>query len=383
MERCQLDTSIQRIEKDGFDFPLGVYPVEPITPKPGYTVEFEPADGDDAEGEWEEWPDRYVFDIVVPHKRLRTLVRHVIAMMPARVYPILDFIGHDAYREIDPYISYDLIGADALLERLIRLDAFFYEDGMVGFGAMSEEPFSYFFVDEHKILTIRVGSEGRERVEALLGAFGLEEIAEPAGVDAAAHEHRTVLLTPEDRPDLLGDEELVERLREDWRLLLNVDGERNVDDDGHELGFTAWRCVVRCAAAGIPGERYAEIIAVADSLAAAEELAHDGATRLVAMTRRPEPEPAPEPVPEPEPGSGSGRSGPRRATHADGGEAPEWTDLVLISIDRIDGEQLGSVWAEARRHAEASGAPAPDAPPQVPSPEGRPDVLAVRWLGEA
>ncbi|HYD00498.1 MAG TPA: hypothetical protein VEB22_04670, partial [Phycisphaerales bacterium] len=49
MARARVDTSIQRqtakAEGGGtFDFPLGVYPVEPLTPIEGYTVAFESAD---------------------------------------------------------------------------------------------------------------------------------------------------------------------------------------------------------------------------------------------------------------------------------------------------------------------------------------------------
>lgn len=45
-------------------------------------------------------------------------------------------------------------------------------------------------------------------------------MAEPAGADSAAHEHRGVLDTPKDRPELLNHDEILERLRDEWRLLL-------------------------------------------------------------------------------------------------------------------------------------------------------------------
>src|SRR5262245_43517478 len=62
---CKADPSIQRVARGTFQFPLGAYPVEDLSPKAGYSVHFEPADGDDGSGEgengeWEEWPDRYV-----------------------------------------------------------------------------------------------------------------------------------------------------------------------------------------------------------------------------------------------------------------------------------------------------------------------------------
>ena len=113
---------------DGFEFPLGVYPVEPMIPRAGYTVDFEAGDGDDESGDWEEWPDRYVYDIVVPANRVESLWRALLVQMPPRVYPILDFIGHDAYREIDPYIAYELLGQDRMMDWVRRFGAFFFED---------------------------------------------------------------------------------------------------------------------------------------------------------------------------------------------------------------------------------------------------------------
>jgi hypothetical protein len=247
MARCRVDSSIKRVEMDGMAFPLGVFPVEPMMPRQGYTVWFEPADGDDTgeDGEWEEWPDRYVFDIAITATRLEPLVRALFSMLPGRVYPILDVLGHDAYREVDPYVSYELIGQERIVDALRRFRGFFFEDGLVGFGAMSEQPFIYVFVDEHKLVTVRAEAELKERVESLLASFDLEVVEEIAGADAASHEHRTVLETPESQPELLSADEIVEELRDDWGLVLNVDAEKNVDEEGNDLGITGWRCLVR------------------------------------------------------------------------------------------------------------------------------------------
>ena len=271
---CKADQSIERRIVEGFHFPLGVYPIEELTPKAGYSLLFEPADGDDEDGEWEEWPDRYCFDAVVSSSRVVALTRSLLAMLPGRIYPILDVLGNDAHREIDPYISYELIGTDRMIDDIRRFQDFFFEDGMVGFGAMSEDPFFYFFVDEHKIVTIRAQPELKERVERLLHAFDLEQMEEPAGADAAAHEHRSVLLAPPESPDLLSFEEIVERLKDDWRLLLNIDPDSNLDTDGNDLGITPWRCVVRCDWEP-PSRKYAEIILDAPNLRTAEEIAFD------------------------------------------------------------------------------------------------------------
>jgi len=270
MITCAPDPSIQRITIGDFAFPLGVYPVEALVPAPGYRVDFEPADGTDpddatpepedtgpfrlvgegggtAEGadEWEEWPDRYVFDIVVSAGRLPALLRTLLSLMPGRVYPILDVLGQDGYREVDPYIAYQPVGIERLIDGMRRYGGFLFEDGLCGFGAISEEPFYYVFVDEHKIVTVRAEASLKERVERALAAFDLAQVEEPAGVDAVAHEHRGVLAAPEDDAQLLLTEEVVERLIDAWRLTLNIDVDTNVDDDGRPLGMTLWRCLVR------------------------------------------------------------------------------------------------------------------------------------------
>jgi hypothetical protein len=279
--RCAIDPAIDRVIMGDVAFPLGVYPVEAFEPVLGYAVDFESADLDNgSDDELDQWPDRYVYDIVVPATRLRTVCYQLITMMPGRIFPILDYMGHDAFREIDPYIAYEPIGQDRFLDAFRRYQPFLLEDGMCGFGAMSESPFMYFFVDEHKVITVRVETAIKERVDRVLEALEIAQTAEPAGADAAAHEHRTALATPDDRPDLLSSDEAVEWLREEWRLTLNVDPEINLDDGGRELGFTPFRCLVRWMPDGQP--QYGEIIAVASCLAEAEELVFDASSGLVA-----------------------------------------------------------------------------------------------------
>lgn len=262
MHRCLLNPALERVRVNGFAFPLGVYPVEPIAPKSGYTADFEPADGDE---EWEEWPDRYVYEVLVSAERLKPLCSALLSLLPGRVYPILDVLGNDAFREIDPYIAYELVGVESLYDGIRWYEPFLFEDGLCGFGAMSEEPFMYFFLDEHKVLTVRVETAEKERVDRLLAAFELPNLGSGAengsagrtrkpdgrpqievmAADAVSHEHRSVLLTPEDRPELPGPEEVSEALVDLWGMTLNIDVERNLDDDGRDLGVTGWRCLIR------------------------------------------------------------------------------------------------------------------------------------------
>lgn len=349
MARCRVDESIERIIVGDFQFPLGAYPVETMTPRRGYCVDFEPADGgDEGAAEYEggpppgleEWPDRYVFDIVASAEKLEPLCRSLLALLPGRIYPIFDFLGQDAFREVDPYISYDLLGMDRFLDCLRRFRGFFFEDGLCGFGAMIDEPFLYVFVDEHKIITVRAETAYRERIERLLAAHDLELLesspAGPAGADSAAHEHRGVLLTPEDRPDLLTQDEIVELLRDDWRLTLNIDPDTNVDEEDHPLGVTPWRCLVRCFAGEETPDKpqqpkYADVLLAAGSLRRAEELALDAADQL-----RPK-------------------------------EIEEWDEAAVVAADRLTPER----WAELTNQESA--------PPSGPIPleEG---ISSRTWL---
>lgn len=332
MITCKADPALERHEIDGFKFPLGAYPIEPLVPKPGYTLQFEPADGGEDEGDWEEWPDRYIFDAVISAERVEPLCKMLLSLFPGRMFPILDVLGRDAYREIDPYISYDLIGSDRVTDCLRRFRDFLFEDGMVGFGAMSEEPFLYLFVDEHKIVTIRAEPTYKEKVERVLHSFDLEQCEDPAGADAAAHEHRSVLSIPKDQPDLLTPDEIVERLRDDWQLILNVDPDQNLDDEGRPLGVTAWRCILRCEFPTGPA-RYVEVLLRAGCLREAEETAFDAVDELLER---------------------SGTGDPR--------------DVFVVASDRLKPEQLGPVRTQARKLRRSEG--------------GAGWLIASRWLDE-
>jgi hypothetical protein len=71
-------------------------------------------------------------------------------------------------------MAYEPVARDQFLDGIHRFRQFFYDDGMVGFGAMSEEPFLYIFVDEHKIVTVRAEPSLKDRIERLLKAFDLD-----------------------------------------------------------------------------------------------------------------------------------------------------------------------------------------------------------------
>ena len=218
-----------------------------------------------------------MFDVVITHQRVEALARACFALLPGRIYPILDVLGNDEYREVDPYIAYDAVGIERFIDAIRRHRGWFYDDGMVGFGAMSVDPFVYVYVDEHKILTLRVQVDLRERVEKILQAFDLQPVEEPLGVDSVEHEHMGVLVSSDDRPDLLYMDEIVDELRESWRLELNIDPDENVDDDGKPLGVTGWRCLIGRRRDGSDAEDTVVVLLAAPSLTDAEHLAADAA----------------------------------------------------------------------------------------------------------
>jgi hypothetical protein len=350
MYTCIVDPTLERTKTGEMTFPLGVYPVETIEPKPGYAVEFESADGAEDGSDLEEWPDRYVYDIVISADKLPALVLQLMAMMPLRVYPILDFLGHDDFREIDPYISYERLGVDRIIDGLRQFTGFFYEDGMCGFGAMSEEPFIYLFVDEHKILTIRAEASLKGRVVELLHAFGLEEMPEPVGVDGAAHEHRSVLVVPDGRENVLAAEEIVGYLRQEWRLTLNVNPESNVDDEDNELGVTGWRCVVRFVRGQDGPVRYAEVLLWAGNIAEAEVMIHTAIEEMIKA--------------EGESTASDEDSAPTDEESID----DDWADLTILALDRLSDEHLESVWMEVATASRGELKPR------------EPRVIVARWL---
>jgi hypothetical protein len=275
---CASDPKLSRqAAANGFRYPLGCVPAENLEPREGYLVEFESSQ--------EEWPDCYMFDAVVSAEKVEPLVRDLLRLAPVRVTPILDVRGDDAYREIDPYLGVEEIHKQAVVDMLASARAFLLEDGHCGFGVVAEEPLFYLYVDDHKMVTVRVGLTDAAEVEEIFAAHDVPGDVEPIGVDAAAHDHLDTLWTDDNRRDLLDFYGMLDTLRYEWNLELNVDPATNVDDDGRRLGTSAWRVLLLleptqspsgwrggAAPRGEAGGKYAEILLAADCLQAVDEL---------------------------------------------------------------------------------------------------------------
>lgn len=236
MSILRVRSDLERVRLGDYALPLGLEPVDPRPPRQGYTLTYNPAQDDE--------PDTYTFHIVVSHERLRPLLQRAFTLLPAQVSPIIEIDSYDAYRTVDVYIGREdePVSISEFLETWEDFEPVFLEDGAVGAGANSEEPFIEVFLDQWKGLSIHVPPDLRQPVEALLSQLHIEPVEETWPAADPTHPHdatiRPVLDTSEETLPTLDD--VILELRRRWRLELNVDPDRNVDDGGRELGMTLW-----------------------------------------------------------------------------------------------------------------------------------------------
>jgi hypothetical protein len=270
---CRLDPARTRmVAPNGFRYSHGCVPTEPCLPVEGYLSEFEPGAGD--------WPDTYFFDVVLSHEKIGPVMTDLFSLLPDDVTPMLDVRGDDAYREMDPYIGLEPVTKEEMLTVVNRFQAFLFDDGHCGFGAMAEEPFCSVYLDDHKVIAVRIELARGHEVEAILEEHGIATGVNPTGVDAVGHEHRDVLWTDENRSELLDFYGVLDELRFRWNLELNIDPETNIDDDGRQLGLSAWRVLLyleptaaKHSTGKPPRGVYAELLLTAGSLQEADRLA--------------------------------------------------------------------------------------------------------------
>lgn len=269
MRAFRIRSDIERESVDGFQLPLGVLAAGLPKPTEGYVVTFR-------EGEEEE-PDTYVFEAAVSHERLRPLVREALELLPGEVRGILEIESLDAYRSLDVHLGVEPIDRDDFLADFGEFEPVILEDVSIGVGANADEPFVEVFLDAWKTLTIEVPIELKSRVESLMRAHGLAEVPEtwppdPDGVLYAGAMVRPVLRVDDSQDPNIDEVSL--QLRERWALELDVDPQRNLDEQGMELGLTLWHAIVMVVPADPDEESgaYVDVWATAGSLAEMEEL---------------------------------------------------------------------------------------------------------------
>jgi hypothetical protein len=239
MEPFRLRTDLKRAVIDGFALPLGIAPGPIKVPTAGYTVGYSDGKGED--------PDTYSFYAVVSHERVGPLTRRAMQLLPETVYGIVEISSRDAYRPVDVYIGEDEILLRRFLTTWRQCEPILLEDASIAAGANSESPFVELFLDQWKGLSIIVPLSMRGDVESILDEFDLAEVAETWTVGAdnpALEQSRIRPVLASSGAEALDIDDVLMVLRRDWRLELNVDPERNVDEAGRELGMTLWHAVV-------------------------------------------------------------------------------------------------------------------------------------------
>lgn len=229
-----IDPTLKRLVVDGFAFPLGWKPSDGKRPFEGFTISR-------LESELE-LPDTHQFQIAVSHERLNPLMRRLFALLPERVYPILEIISTDAYRPVDTLMSPEPMSRDEFLATWAEVEPLLLDDCALAAGAMSEEPYIEVFLEANKFIIVNIASAQSGLLEAELEAAGLHEVPSHwIDDDDCMDEFASVLM---EKNGLMTLDDVIVHLHRQWRLELNVDPEGNPDESGRDLGVTLWHVVV-------------------------------------------------------------------------------------------------------------------------------------------
>ncbi len=274
MEAYRLRRDLRRAVIGGFALPLGIDPGKIKGPAPGYTISYSPATDDE--------PDTYSFYVAVSHERVAAITRRALALLPRRICAIIEISSRDAYRQTDVYLSDEEISRRDFLAAWREWETVLLEDGAIGAGANSEQPFIEVFLDQWKGLSIIVPLGMREQVESMLAEFGLDEVPETwaVGEDNPGLDDVQIRSVLESGEHLVADiDDVLQELRRQWNLELNIDRDSNVDEGGRRLGLTLWHALVGVRSAeggGAPAEEAdLSVWATAGSLSELERLIDD------------------------------------------------------------------------------------------------------------
>lgn len=229
-----IDPSLKRLTINGFAFPLGWTPSDGQRPFEGYTISRLDPDL--------ELPDTHQFQVAVSHERLKPLLARLFAMLPELVYPILEIISTDAYRQVDTLMSPEPVPKPEFMATWTEFEPLLIDDCALAAGAMSEEPYVEVFLEANKFIIINIASEYSQALEAELQSQGLQEVPSHwIDDDECMDEFRSVVL---EKDGLMTLDEVIVHLQRLWRLELNVDPDGNPDESGRDLGVTLWHIVV-------------------------------------------------------------------------------------------------------------------------------------------
>lgn len=271
MRTFTLRQDLVRATVNGFLLPLGVEPRTALAPEKGYVLSYQAAEDDE--------PDSYTFEVAAPANLLPELVGRLFGLFAGDVYGIVEVGSRDAYRAMDVLISDEPLPLAAFLKVWKRFETLLLEDGFIAAGANADEPFLEVFVNHWKVVTVHAPLGMRETIEKILTDFGLHEVINiwpDLAEESEEPELRSIIAEPEDAPTVTEFDAFVRELCRQWSLALDIDVDRNLDDNGREMGFVLWQALaeVDCEQP-TPRRVYASVWVTAESYRRAERLVMD------------------------------------------------------------------------------------------------------------
>jgi len=243
MDPFDLRPDIERAVIDGFALALGIGATDITPPAVGYTIAYTAGTDDE--------PDTYSFYVAVSHERVAPILTKAFSLLPRKVSAIVEISSRDAYRQTDVFLSREELTGREFLDTWQTWQSILLEDGSIGAGANSEDPFVEVFLDQWKGISIIVPLDMRHEVEKILKSMGLHEVPETwdVGDDNALDsvKIRPVLASLNGASADIDD--VLMELRHTWDMELNIDPETNLDDGGRSLGLTLWHAVLGVHAA--------------------------------------------------------------------------------------------------------------------------------------
>ncbi|MEE9394487.1 MAG: hypothetical protein V3W41_18485 [Planctomycetota bacterium] len=172
--------------------PLGAELQEPGAPLiEGYESRFVASEG--------QQDDQFDFRIVLTHERVSEIARKLfVELLPQLVFATFEEFSNDAYRDVDNWLSEELVDKERLLQAWDSYGHFFVEDVRCGFGGMSYEPLIEVFVEEPSSINVVCGMDSKERVEKVIRDLGIEELSKAAFLDGIDHTSRDVIEVSKD-----------------------------------------------------------------------------------------------------------------------------------------------------------------------------------------
>ena len=190
--RVALKEDLERRSLGGLQFPLGVFPC-------GADSQMQEGYESRAQLGAPGLSDHIEYRVLLSPAKLSLLFGTLLdELMPSEVFGIYEEFSFDAFRDTDSYMSSDAVPLERLKGAWTTYRDFIVEDGKTGFGAVSFDPCLELFIEEHGCLYISGAVEYAARIEALLEANNVQEVATLRTIDNFEHQHREILRVEEE-----------------------------------------------------------------------------------------------------------------------------------------------------------------------------------------